>query len=88
MIGDTYTFSPTTVLDLRLSYLREYYDDKQPSAGLDLSVFGPAWATLQNKLAYTAAPGIGFTGANSLSGFKGQFSQSPGGSTSTLSRPA
>ncbi len=43
VIGDTYSFNPTTVLDVRLSYLREYYDDLQPSEGLDLSMFGPAW---------------------------------------------
>jgi hypothetical protein len=49
VLGDTYTFTPNTVGDFRVSYLRQYYDDLPPSVGIDLAQFGPAWASL-NKL--------------------------------------
>jgi hypothetical protein len=73
VIGDTYSFNPTTVLDVRLSYLREYYDDLQPSEGLDLSKFGPAWGALNGKVTFQTTPAYTFSGPNNLSGAKGQL---------------
>jgi outer membrane receptor protein involved in Fe transport len=73
VIGDTYSFNPTTVLDVRLSYLREYYDDLQPSEGLDLSMFGPAWGALNGQVTFQTTPGFSFSGPNNLAGGKGQL---------------
>ena len=73
VIGDTYSFNPTTVLDVRLSYLREYYDDLQPSEGLDLSMFGPAWGALNGQVTFQTTPNYQFAGPNNLAGSKGQL---------------
>ena len=73
VIGDTYSLNPTTVLDVRLSYLREYYDDLQPSEGLDLSMFGPAWGALNGQVTFQTTPAFTFSGPNNLAGAKGQL---------------
>ncbi len=73
VIGDTYSFNPTTVLDVRISYLREYYDDKQPSEGLDLSKFGPAWGALNGQVTFQTTPNYTFSGPNNLAKSKGQL---------------
>ena len=73
VIGDTLTLNPTTVLDFRVSYLREYYDDLQPSEGLDLSMFGPAWGALNGQVTFQTTPNYQFAGANNLQGSKGQL---------------
>lgn len=41
VLGDTYLFTPTTILDLRLSWTRFRYDRSPASQGIDLSQF--AW---------------------------------------------
>jgi hypothetical protein len=56
VVGDTYAFSSTTVLDVRLSYLRQYNDDMPMSLGTDLAQFGPAWASLNNLVTYKFLP--------------------------------
>jgi hypothetical protein len=73
VIGDTYTLSPSTVLDVRLSYLREYYDDLQPSEGLDLGMFGPAWGALNGKVTFQTTPNYTTSGPNNLMRSKGQL---------------
>src|SRR5262249_28227183 len=57
VIGDTYTFSPSTVGDFRASYLRFPFGFTPPSTGADLSQFGPAWAALQNQVTFSQFPG-------------------------------
>jgi hypothetical protein len=56
VVGDTYAFSPTTVADLRVSYLRQYYDDLPPSRGTDLKQFGPSWASLNDQVVERLLP--------------------------------
>jgi hypothetical protein len=46
VLGNTYSFGPTLVMENRLSFSRAFYDDNPPSLGLDLAQYGPAWATL------------------------------------------
>jgi hypothetical protein len=46
ILGDTHAFNPSTVLDLRLSYLRVFEHEFPDSSNIDLSQFGPNWAGL------------------------------------------
>jgi hypothetical protein len=66
VVGDTYTFSPTTVLDVRVSDLRLYVDNNPVSMGTDLSQFGAAYGALAPKLTYVHNPGLTFSGSNGL----------------------
>lgn len=66
VLGDTYTFSPTTVMDVRVSALRLYVDNNPVSLGTDLSQFGPAWAALAPMMTYVVNPAISFSGSNGL----------------------
>jgi hypothetical protein len=62
VVGDNYTFSPTTLLEVRGSYMRFYYDDRPVSTGIDLAKFGPAYATLNNQVTYRTNVSPGVTG--------------------------
>ena len=73
VIGDTYTFSPTTVLDLRLSYLRGYYDDKVPDQSVDLSMFGPNWGALNGQVTFQTTPTYNWRGTHSYKTTAGIF---------------
>jgi hypothetical protein len=42
---DVFNFSPTTIMDLRLSWTRMAYDRTPAQVGLDLSKLGPNWAS-------------------------------------------
>ena len=67
VIGDTYTFNPSTIADLRVSYTRELYTN--PSQGInnvDISQFGPAYAALAPKINYKALPSGRFQGPDNL----------------------
>jgi hypothetical protein len=68
VLGDTYSFSPTLIMDSRLSYTRGYYDDAPPSLGFDLSALGPAWATLNSQVTYQELVGASIS---DMAAFKG-----------------
>jgi hypothetical protein len=51
-LGDTYTISPTTVADFRVSYTGMTWDSMAPSTGRDMSPYGPNWAALAPSLTY------------------------------------
>jgi hypothetical protein len=71
VMGDTYTFSPTTILDARLSYMRVYNDQIPPSAGMDLSFVGANWGALAKNMTATNNPGISFGHDLGVAGFRG-----------------
>jgi Carboxypeptidase regulatory-like domain len=56
VFGDTYAISNTTVVDLRLSYLRFVIDTLPLSTGVDLSKFGPNYASLANQVSLRQNP--------------------------------
>jgi hypothetical protein len=62
VLGDTYTFSPTTVMDVRLSYLRQFYPMGEPAAlGTDPSKFaGTYYPTVATQMAVHLLPAYGF----------------------------
>ncbi len=55
-IGYTWTISPTTVADFRLSYLRFIFGFYPPVTGTDLSKFGPAYAALSPNVLWKQYP--------------------------------
>jgi hypothetical protein len=57
-LGDTYSFSPTTILDVRLGYARFAYLRTPLTQGIDLGKFGPDWAPLNKQVAYTHIPAV------------------------------
>ncbi|MBV9182670.1 MAG: hypothetical protein JO356_15265, partial [Acidobacteria bacterium] len=57
VIGDTFTFNPTTIADFRISDLRTHYSLLPPSTGkANLAQYGPAWAALAPQLTYQENP--------------------------------
>lgn len=62
VLGYTLTINPKTVADVHLSYLRFTFGFYPPSTGADLSVFGPAFGSLQNKVTFAQYPASQVTG--------------------------
>jgi hypothetical protein len=72
VVGGTYLFSPTTILDLHLAYLRFQYARTPESLGTDLTTFGLP-AALNNEVSFRVIP------TPNVSGFNGIWSsQGPG----------
>jgi hypothetical protein len=68
VLGDTYSFSPTMVMENRLSFSRAYYDDNPPNVGTDLAQFGSPWATLNPLVTFQELPAPNIAG---LAGWPG-----------------
>lgn len=76
VLAETYSFTPTLIADIRLSYLRFSYDRTALTAGYDLTQLG--WpAALNNEVVFRVVPQPNVTGYN------GVFSTSGTGSTIT-----
>src|SRR6202023_1219024 len=56
VIGDVYTFGPSMVGDLRISYLRARTPITPPNNDVDLSQFGPFWAGISGSLTHQQFP--------------------------------
>ena len=50
VLGDTHAFNSSTILDVRLAYLRVFQHEYPDSIGVDLSQFGPGWANIPSQL--------------------------------------
>jgi len=57
VLADTYAFSPTTILDVRLNYLRFHYDRAPTTLGTDLTTYGLP-ASLNNQVAWKHLPTV------------------------------
>ncbi|MBI3682242.1 MAG: TonB-dependent receptor [Acidobacteria bacterium] len=74
VFADSYSFTPTLIADLRLSYLRFSYDRTSLTAGYDLTQLG--WpGSLNNQVIFRVAP------QPQVTGYNGVFSTSGTGST-------
>jgi hypothetical protein len=74
VFADTYSFTPTLIFDLRLSFLRFSYDRTSLTAGYDLTQLG--WpAALNNQVIVRVSP------QPQVTGYNGVFSTSGSGST-------
>ena len=62
-LGDTYTINQTSIVDVRLSYSRNYNDNAPPTLNTDLTSLGGAWGTFQTQLfpKYFPSPHINST---------------------------
>jgi hypothetical protein len=68
--GNTYTFNPTTVLDVRVDYLRQYGDAIPPAFGkVDVTQFGPAYKALAPYMTYQYYPAWSFSGNHNIFNF-------------------
>src|SRR5271168_1354894 len=56
VIADAYTFTPSTIGDLRLSYLRALTPITPANPNVDLSQFGPFWAGISSSLTHQQFP--------------------------------
>ena len=58
VLDDVYTFSPTTILDLALTFNRWVYDRRPITEGYNLSQYGPDWGAYARTALFTtiAAP--------------------------------
>jgi Carboxypeptidase regulatory-like domain len=57
VLGDTIVLNPTSVLDLRASYLRNY-NNINPQSGANLAEFGPVYASLAPQIIGTQFPDV------------------------------
>ena len=72
LLGYTHAFSPSIILDTRLSYLRAFEQELPDSINVDLSQFGPGWAGIPSQLvAPPNWPSLGFTDGNGLGSLTG-----------------
>jgi hypothetical protein len=78
VLGDTYAFTPTTILDVRLSYLRTKYDDHPSSLGYDISQVSSGLAPYMSQMTANIVPGLGIsnTAMSWFGGQRGGFSNS------------
>lgn len=79
VLGETHVFNPTTVLDVRLAFLRAFENEFPDSVGVNLSQFGPGWSNIAPQLAsspnWPALTFNGNPGVSALTGTNGIGSQ-------------
>jgi len=69
VVGDTYTLSPTTVLDVRASGMRVFNEILPGQTNVDESQFGPGWAALAPQLTTPLLPEFNLGGGDGLQNF-------------------
>ena len=69
VLGDTYIFNPSTVLDVRVTYIREYSPNYPDSVSVDESQFGPAYAALAPQMSIHVLPVFTLNGIHNLYNF-------------------
>jgi hypothetical protein len=77
VVGETHALNPTTILDVRLAYLRVFQHEYPDSNGVDLAQLGPGWTALKSQLLAPANwPSMNFSGdSQNLSADNGIGSQ-------------
>ena len=73
ILGDTITINPTTIADVRLSWIRQYFNDIPPSAGEDLGKLGfnSNWVAINKEQNIAQLPPTYLKGSYNLFGFGG-----------------
>ena len=69
VVGDTYSFGPNTVLDLRVTYVREYSPNYPDSVSVDQSQFGPAYVALAPQMSIHVLPVFTLKGIHNFYNF-------------------
>ena len=65
-LGDTYTLSPTTVMEIRASVTLFKFFIQNAAYGVDLSTLGPNWGALAPQLNYTQYPFLQIAGYSTI----------------------
>lgn len=68
VLGDTYTVNPSTILDVRLAYDRQFTDNQPATLGQDLSSLGGQWPSLQKEFTEKYLPGPHVLSTHEISG--------------------
>jgi hypothetical protein len=68
VVGDTYDFSPTTIGDVRLSYVRATDGFIPEQYGTNLSEFGPGWGALASQVTIPVTPLATISGFTAFGG--------------------
>ncbi len=87
VLGNTYTINPTTVFDVRASYLRIFQNEAPVSTNVNLSKYGSAYGNLQSQIVGGPTGGAGSIPSSSYTGtqgFPGTSLSSPNGIGSQL----
>ena len=72
ILGDTHVINSSTILEVRLAFLRVFENEFPDSLGVDLSQFGPNWSGIAGQLPEAANwPGLGFNGNAGVSAVNG-----------------
>ncbi|MGB9431768.1 MAG: TonB-dependent receptor [Candidatus Acidiferrum sp.] len=69
VLGDTYTFSPSTLLDVRVTYVREYSPNYPESVSVNESQFGSAYAALAPQMSIHVLPVFTLNGIHNFYNF-------------------
>jgi len=69
VLGDTYTFSPNTLLDVRVTYVREFSPNYPDSVSVDESQFGPAYTALAPQMSVHVLPVFTLNGIHNFYNF-------------------
>lgn len=64
VIGDTYTFNPSTVMDVRVNYVRQYAPNLAQGTSVNEAQFGSAYGTLANSMNVHLQPGLQLNGGH------------------------
>ncbi len=72
VLGDTYSFSPSTIMEVRLSYQRFVYDRTPSTLGYDLGQLGAAWAPLNSQVLFRDLPVMVVNGFDTANTFNSQ----------------
>jgi hypothetical protein len=62
VVGDTYTLSPTTILDVRVAYMRFRFGAYQMDDHHDLCLYGQKWCPLNNQVSIHTFAAVSITG--------------------------
>ena len=71
VLGNTYTFNPTTLLDVRASYLRIFQNEAPDSTNINLSKYGGNYGSLQSQIIGGPTHGAGSIPSSSYTGTTG-----------------
>jgi hypothetical protein len=66
VLGDAYAFNPTTALDVRVNYVRQYFPNLPDSTSVDQTQFGPEYAALAKDMSLHVLPAYNASGIHNL----------------------
>ena len=69
VLGDSYILSPSTLLDVRVNYVREYSPNYPDSISVNESQFGPAYAALAPQMSFHTLPAFSLNGIHNFYNF-------------------